>query len=69
MKLHGLVGDDADDPRQLVLIQVGLHGRRDFGAGRRVFFSAGVLAGRTDSTTPSAKIVSLPLMLCHPFMG
>ena len=47
MNLAGLVGDDADDPRQFVAVQVGLHGRRDFGAGGRLAFSskAGKAAG------------------------
>ena len=39
VNLAVLVGDDADDARQFVAVQVRLHGRRHFGTGRRVAFS------------------------------
>jgi hypothetical protein len=38
VNLPGLVGNDADDSRQLVVIQVRPHGLCDFGAGRWLGF-------------------------------
>ena len=39
VNLAVLVGNDADDARQLIAVQVWLHGRRDFGAGGWLVFS------------------------------
>ena len=39
MNLAVLVGNDADDARQFVAVQVWLHGRRHFGAGGWLVFS------------------------------
>src|SRR4030095_11972306 len=44
MNLAGLVGNDANEPRQLIAVQVRLEGCRDFGAGRR-FAASGQRGG------------------------